>query len=218
MTDSTKFRFHEIEQIPERPGVYAWYYNHEISDLDIKSCQEKLKNSSEDEKLEIVSEFLKKNIFDYYTEQPYQASIAGELKAKYEGKIFHTPQISQSLIKRISEEPDRLCKLKSILQKCVPNFSSPLYIGVAKNLRKRLLNHKEKILKLANTEPDSLNSEDEDEDNRIAHSFALEVCRDRKFQQSNLYVYVIECSLDDKIRYDIENLLNRINYPLCGRK
>jgi hypothetical protein len=56
------------------------------------------------------------------------------------------------------------------------------------------------------------------EEDRNDHKFAHEVSMIREFSTSSLVVNTLELSIDDSIRYDLENILNRINYPLCGRK
>jgi hypothetical protein len=58
---------------------------------------------------------------------------------------------------------------------------------------------------------------DSDPDRPRDHSFAREVATTRRFTAYNLVAHVMEMPTDEDLRIDMENLLNRINYPLCGR-
>jgi hypothetical protein len=51
----------------------------------------------------------------------------------------------------------------------------------------------------------------------FAHTFAHEAMVIRRFDPNDLWVNVLQTALDHEITYSVENILNRINYPLCGR-
>src|SRR5581483_5853605 len=99
--------------------------------------------------------------------------------------------ISASLVARLAAKPERLWGLKDLLQQSIPFFASPIYIGVAKNLRKRLLRHKALIERYQQSsaavlmEP-QVEMEDEDVENDKDHSFAREVASSRRFATYNL--------------------------------
>jgi len=218
-------RLYELMQAPELPGVYAWYYRIELSDKDIGDCITACNGAtSDEERCAVVRLFLERRLFNYYREQPYTAVLTGPLKPTYTGVLENQMPISESLVARVAAKPDRLRGLKELLQQSIPFFASPIYIGVAKNLRRRLLRHKALIERYQQSmaaglmEPQIETDAEEDPESDKDHSFAREVATARRFAAYNLVVHVMELATDeDGLRVDIENLLNRINYPLCGR-
>lgn len=224
MTPTNGFRLHELSSAPEAPGVYAWYYQIELSNKDIQDCVERVSRSdSEAERREVVRAFLERRLFRYYEETPYEVSLYGPMKPTYAGSIYNQVMISEALVERIAAEPGRLSGLKDLLRESVPFFSSPIYIGVAKNLRSRLLQHKALIEKFQNAqalEDFTPTAEAADEQSREAerdHSFAREVSMIRNFATQYLVAYTMSFPVEEHLRVDLENILNRINYPLCGR-
>jgi hypothetical protein len=224
MTPPNGFRLHELSSAPEEPGVYAWYYQIELSKKDIQDCIERVvQSNSESERRDIVKTFLERRLFMYYRETPYEVSLRGPMKPTYAGSVYNQVMISEALVERITEDPERLNGLRDLLRDSVPLFSSPIYIGVAKNLRNRLLQHKALIEKFQNAqalEDFSPPAEAADEQSREAerdHSFAREVSTIRNFATQYLVAYTMAFPVDEHLRVDLENILNRINYPLCGR-
>ena len=220
--ESTELHFHEISSAPARPGVYAWYHRLFIPTADIDFCISALSQVQGDKKAEIVRDFLTRHVFDHYKEDPYEVRLKGKLKPTYRGHVEHTLPVSPSLVKRLAEEPGRLRTLSNVLRSSMPVFASPIYIGVAAVLRRRLQTHKRLIEQYAEAHARGVESFErpesfEDEEERSDHSFAIEVCRARRFSPNNLCVWVAECPVDPSVRIDVENVLNRINYPLCGR-
>lgn len=217
------FRFSEVAQAPNTPGVYAWYYRIELTDKDIATCIESVELENDpDAKDAIVRAFLDTHLFRFYKEVPYFVALSGQLKPRYEGLIDHRADVSASLIRRLATVPTNLYELKRTLRLAIPLFASPIYIGVATRLRERLLQHVRLIDSLQHLRASAVDAafsvpasstEDDDRD----HKFAYEVSMVRGFRPSSLIVNTLELPVDDSIRYDLENILNRINYPLCGR-
>lgn len=217
------FRFSEVAGAPNTPGVYAWYYRIELTDKDIATCIENVELETVPEvRDEIVHEFLDTHLFRYYKEVPYFVALSGQLKPRYEGLIDHRADVSSSLIRRLSASPANLYELKRTLRLAIPLFASPIYIGVATRLRERLMQHVRLIDSFQHLRASAVGyvqplpqgtTEDEDRD----HKFAYEVSMVRGFRSSSLIVNTLELPVNDSIRYDLENILNRINYPLCGR-
>jgi hypothetical protein len=213
------YRFHNVMKAPSGPGVYAWYYKPCLAEADIQKATSEIAKASPKERLHLVKEFLNKYVFGSFAEMPYDVQITGQLKPKYEGKVGHVPQISESLLQRISNEPSRLEVLAKVLSKSMPNFLSPIYIGSALILRKRLEDH----CKLIRKYRDGALLYDHDLRSRLDesscrdHSFAHEVAITRRFDPNNLWVYVLEIDDGETNAIDLENVLNRISFPLCGR-
>ena len=199
-----------------KSGIYAWYYSPEITDYDIKDTITKVQKLRDENNLkvakDVVKKFLEANIFKYFREAPYNAVIYGSLKPRYEGQLGHETIVSHELINRVVDNPERLKTIKQIIEFSAPDFASPLYIGMSSKLYERLQDHKKLIQhyrSLSSTEI-SENSSNTD------HSFAIEICR-RGIQPSRLFVVIKTIEKQDKNYIDIENILNRIHYPLLGR-
>ncbi len=204
------------QNIPNTSGVYAWYYGNVLSKCDIESVIECLNSSEEENKKKlIVKEYLEKHLFSPYQEPPYNVSISGKLKAKYEGTVFHQQVVADELTDKILKQPSLLKEIKKSLSDFDYSFSSPLYIGMSKNLQKRLDNHKELIKKYrtAGFKPQCSFSSKEEESE---HNFASRVVS-KNFSETDLYVIIKEVTEEYSLHNVIEHVLNRINYPILGR-
>ena len=215
------FRWREIGDVPGEPGVYAWYYKPEITDFDLQQIVENVDalkaRGQEIKAAEDMRRFLHDNIFRYFQEQPYQTVMRGPLKPRFEGLLEHTPSLSDDMVKRLVDDPRRLRTIKEVLEASAPNFASPIYIGMSEKLRSRLGRHKNLIEKYgsqpaAPQRPDEMTPEGERRD----QSFAREI-RARNIPPARLFVvvHIIQGVKDEYV--DIENILNRIHYPLLGR-
>ena len=218
--DKQSFRFDEINQAPEGAGIYAWYYRIEVSDKDIALCISSVESAQVTKRAEIVRDFLERRIFRYFKESPYTVQLSGQLKPKFSGQVANDTMVSSSLVSRLAEDPRRLEGIKQALLASIPLFSSPIYIGIAESLCSRLRQHKKLIEAFRQAEAISLPYFEEDNKSQEAyrdHCFAKEVTSLRQFNVSDLQVFVLPLSIDPKIRIDVENILNRIYFPLCGR-
>lgn len=209
------YSWHEIGDVPAQPGVYAWYYTPEITSFDLERITVEVTALKASGDLaaarDAIRAFLDQSIFSYFRERPYSAQLRGPLKPRYEGMIEHRPTLSESLLDRIVEEPQRLATIREVLEGSAPYFASPIYIGMSERLRSRLKRHKSLIEKYGEL-PDLDGSEEEQRDK----NFAREV-RSRNIPPSRLFVIVTAISGAPGSYVDIENILNRIHYPLLGR-
>jgi hypothetical protein len=106
----------------------------------------------------------------------------------------------------------------ALMKASVPIFASPLYVGVAKNLRDRLDTHKRALL----DEPDTPGADTYDLDS--ARNFA-ERCRSAQIVPDHLSVFInpiqeTELSPEDSraTAQATELVLNGIHSPLFGRR
>lgn len=209
----------DIEETPDETGVYAWYYRHTLSDFDINKLVTDLKalapNSAKDASARVV-DFLQSHLFGIFVEEPYDALLRGPLKPTYQGKLINSPNISKDLVERIMAEPTRLWTLKKVLEEAVPEFASPIYIGMSVRLNVRLRRHKRLIERYKAAAGRPLDEDPVNAQDRNDHSFAREVVR-RGFSTNGLVVSVRVIDASESVHVDAENILNRINYPLCGR-
>lgn len=204
----------EIDLAPDASGIYAWYSRLAISKADIEAVIKRVnaaKQIGEAEARIVVEEALDRFIFNPYRETPYQVSLRGQLKPKFIGEVAHQPTKSDTLIGRIVNNPERLRAIASILKTAAPWFTAPLYIGMAINLRNRLRQHKNKIIELRDVQGGLITFDD------VADAgFASQVVA-RNFDPTNLFVHIAEINVDSSEHNDLENILNRINYPIFGR-
>ncbi|NOI81311.1 GIY-YIG nuclease family protein [Vibrio tubiashii] len=214
-----KFKWDEIylgnDDIPSASGIYAWYYVPQLSDVDIQNMYSELamnKHSIQARK-SIIYQFLNRRLFSFYGEDPYSIKISGPLKPTYRGSIFHDESVSDSLVTKIESGEVSISQLKALLSNVTEPFLSPIYIGMATNLNKRINQHKHKIIKIRDGVPqDDGKEEFELRDN----NFASRVC-ERKYITSFMFVVCMSVDSEDKIQNPFENVLNRINYPILGR-
>lgn len=203
----------EIDLAPETPGVYAWYSRLVISKADIDAIIIRIKEAKligdAEARIE-VENALERFIFNPYRETPYQVTLRGPLKPKYNGEILHEPGKSDSLIARLASHPERFRKISEVLKTAAPWFTAPLYIGMAINLRSRLKQHRNKIVELRDLQTTGSGGD------VFEAGFANQVVA-RNFDPTNLFVHFAEVNVETGEHNDLENILNRINYPIFGR-
>ena len=209
-----RYEWAEIVNVPNKPGVYAWYYRLELTKLDLEKTideiQSNRENGDKEQVKKMVQTFLDKRIFQYFQEDPYKVLVRGPLKPYYEGELRHNPSPSDALIDRIIEDPDRLRTIKEVLEASSPELASPLYIGMSKNLGRRLEQHRRLIDKYRENRLETYSGESQDQ------NFAFQICQ-RNILPTRLFVAVRIINGPDNRYVDIENILNRIHYPLFGR-
>lgn len=209
-----RYEWAEIVDVPNRPGIYAWYYRPELTRFDlektINEIQSNRKNGNEVEGKKAIQTFLQERIFQYFQEAPYQVIVKGQLKPSYQGQLHHRPSPTDALIDRIIENPDRLRTIKEVLETSSPELASPLYIGMSANLGQRLKQHRRLIEKYRDNNSETYRGESR------AHNFASQICQ-RNIVPTRLFVVVRIINELGNRYVDIENILNRIHYPLLGR-
>jgi hypothetical protein len=204
----------EIEQVPETTGVYAWYSRLEIGRADVEGVIAEVTEAKEKGDVQkaraVFSGALDRFVFGPYKESPYRVELRGALKPRFGGEVNHEPSRSESLLDRLVDQPDRFRKIAAILAGVAPGFTAPLYIGMAINLRSRLRKHKRRIIELRD------NGGSPSTDDLADAGFANQVAA-RGFEPTNLFVMIAEVPVETTEHNDIENILNRINFPIFGR-
>ena len=151
MSRTTKLRWTELAQAPASPGVYAWYYEPEITDFDLDTAiLEIQKRTSAGDKLgaeSVVTSLLNEHVLHYFRHDPYDVTLTGPLKPRHCGTVQHEQRVSTSLVQRILEQPERIRHLRDILATSAPYFASPIYVGMSENLKSRLKKHRALIEK-----------------------------------------------------------------------
>lgn len=203
----------EIDLAPETPGVYAWYSRLVISKADIDAVINRVREAKQQGEIQAraeVEDALDQFIFSPYRETPYQVALRGQLKPKFSGEVIHEPSKSESLVGRLASNPERFRTVSEVLKTAAPWFTAPLYIGMAINLRSRLRQHRNKIVELRDLQGHG------SIDDIAEAGFANQVVA-RNFDPTNLFVQIAEVNVDTGEHNDLENILNRINYPIFGR-
>lgn len=215
MARHTSFPWHLVDDAPETPGLYAWYYKTILPRHDVDNLITEVGAASHERAVELVSAFFRSFVFRPLEEEPYHAVIEGKLKPKYQGKLAHISSVSEDLVKRVANDVERIRAIADALECCVPHFASPVYIGMSKSLRTRLRQHKRLIEKFIQARREC-SEVVEIGDDEADLSFAKDVAR-RGLVPNRLVVFVTPVRTAGDEYKDIENLLNRLYFPLCGR-
>ena len=220
MAHIEKFIWSQLGNVPDKPGIYAWYYSPEITMFDMTKFVEGVKQMSSEGKIadaqDLIRRFLDKYLFGFFKEDPFFAQLSGALKPSYEGELRHRTTISPSLVNRLCENPERLRVIREVLELSTPHFASPIYIGMsAEGLRGRIGTHKSLIERLRKRSSANDTAEDDIGDTGDA-GFAKRIVK-RGIPPERLFVTTCVVDSQDDIHVDIENILNRIYYPILGR-
>lgn len=201
----------------EASGVYSWHYNMRFSkhDMDIfvkyvlanRATETERKNNKS-----YIVNFLNEKLFSFFKYPNYLVSMTGPLLPKYSGNISHEIGPAVTIIDRLYENPTLIYGVSESLAKISPEFSNPLYIGMASNLSRRIVQHKEMLLGLKENYLYSFSPEITDGEK----SFAERVQK-RGFILENLFVCVEPVPNGGALNNIVENIMNRINYPVLGR-
>lgn len=213
-----KLRWSELSQAPEGAGVYAWYYEPEITDFDLgvalSAIDQRLGVGDRPGAEAIVEALLNDNILSYFRQDPYEVMLSGPLKPRHLGRAAHEQKVSSGLVERVVDDPKRLRHLRDVLAASAPHFASPIYIGMSDGLRSRLARHRALIerFRAEDVRRDVLDDPSQPEE----AGFARRVVR-RRIPPDRLFVMVLETSAVEGLHVDAENILNRIYYPILGR-
>lgn len=210
-----KHLWSDLASAPASAGVYAWYYQPDITDFDLNEAISTIKTLRASDRAaaeRVAGEALNHRLFRYFREDPYQTVIEGPLKPTYRGSLEHAFEVSKGLVARIVDYPERLRDIRNILKNSAPIFASPLYIGMSSNLRARLITHKSlieryRLARLRET-PQPRDSD---------AGFAWQVAK-REISPDRLLIFTYATDTDDDgLAVDVENILNRLYYPILGR-
>ena len=209
-----RYEWRDLATALEEPGVYAWYSNLFVSTADVDQFEQTVieMRTKGGNVLEYIQERLDQLIFRRYREDNYQVQLTGALKPRFSGEALHQPTLSPGLLERLAEDPTRFRQIAEALSGAAPAFTAPLYIGMAKSLRERLMKHKTLIERLLDSRSNRGVSEIDDGDAGFARQIVA-----RRFDPTNLFVHVRVVNVKSNEQVDVENILNRINFPIFGR-
>jgi len=137
----------DLDMAPDAPGIYAWYAQLTLSDDDWKP--------QVSDGVDLAARYLTRAISDYarvHELNPIHLRGTGTYRLNWSGtlrrdSIADAPADSESTavdsrLNDLAEEYNVRRLLIKLLRAATPVFASPLYIGVATNLRVRLAGHK----------------------------------------------------------------------------
>ncbi len=125
--------------------------------------------------------------------------------------------MSTKLIKRLLDDPERLHTVKAVLETSAPDFASPIYIGMSKKLGNRLKHHRKLIGDYRARRPEKpVTPVSELSKDQRDQSFARQIA-EREINPQRLFVMIRLIDAGANHYVDLENILNRIHYPLLGR-
>ncbi|BDB59768.1 hypothetical protein [Rhodococcus sp. RDE2] len=231
----------EVDGAPTSPGLYAWYVKPPVGVFDV--------DANDDASAALFLDTLHRYALLY--EPPpidlkgassYGTRWVGELKADYvlatlgislgdkgSAKIEapnsnDEASVAPSLY-AIAASASKRKLLASILQHIIPEFSTPLYIGISNDLKKRLIRHKQDFTRVS----DYLRQRPEERDRaiKIARTFGHRAAA-REVAMEDLEVWILEL---DKLREsdlspaDIREVtssaewfLHKMYSPILGRR
>ncbi|WP_425245411.1 GIY-YIG nuclease family protein [Streptomyces sp. NEAU-NA10] len=225
----------DVDQAPESPGLYAWYVSFRAGPHDWK-----LKPGPDgDQAIEGFVGLLRRYA-GYYEPLPLALSGRGAYGAKWDGELApdyplrepdaEDPQVDdiEPRLEKLTQSLDtesRRRVMATILEKATPVFSTPVYIGVAENLRQRLRQHRVSYTKAH----DWLREHPEDiELVRTKGKSFGERAAAREIAMQHLEAWVIDLAdeeNDEVTKKNLRNtaesaewLLHRLYSPILGRQ
>ena len=212
------YPYEKVLDIEPKPGLYAWYLRIRIGRGNIETYQNFSKA------LKRVTEQIRHPTLTMQLKGHLNLNMKGDLKHIWYG--HHEQQFTKKFEEMLNSPEEREL-IREILDLAAPLLTAPLYIGVSKNLQQRLQTHMRLIEKNIKR-----HQEDTTLDNHVDSTDSLQNDKDfaeriveRNIDPNHLIVGVTYVShpnlLVEKIRKSVETtetLLNRMFYPILGRK
>jgi hypothetical protein len=197
--------YYMLDTATTQSGLYAWNYDFK-SFSEIASAIVSDENANDNER---IKESLAMLAGDSFRRFDYEVTARSDLQPCYSGKIVHDRGEMTARVRQVTSNTCELAELGRLFEGLDTHFTCPLYIGQAVNIRSRLRQHADKILRYRDTNMDRVGLE--------RASFAREVVL-RRLDISKLIVTTVELpGICPKHLDDLEYILNRISYPLFGR-
>ncbi len=224
----------DVDRAPEAPGISAWYAVFRAGPPDWKLKPGPNGDEAIDGFLNLIRRYA-----GYHEPLPIDLVGRGTYGARWRGDLVlddplrapeQTADGDAGSVERTSrlmgavESEDRRRTMAKVLEMVSPAFSSPLYIGVAENLRTRLSQHKQSVTRAAEWLRD--HPDDAEVVQARGKSFGARAAA-RDIPMEHLEAWVIE--LDDQqgqlstkqlrtVAESAEWLLHRLYGPILGRQ
>jgi hypothetical protein len=206
--------------VPIRAGIYAWYGRVVVSE----PVRAQASNAS------TLDALFREHVFGRYQRQPYDVTLSAALEPRFRGRVLHQldlPSTSDWSGKTTARIADTVFTF--LARSFAPAFSAPIYVGkaVKQPLSMRVAQHLSSLREymgrstefLENQRRALISGELETDNEEIdAHSFAIEAAMRRFAPERLLLVTYAPPTIEaDDVSF-LENIVNRINYPICGRR
>jgi len=208
---------------PDRPGIYCWYYLPRLTQKTISNHLFEFGSAeSSQKKSELLIKFLSNNLFRFFNPQNLRSTVKGRMKFIQKGVLENKTEISTEIASKILNRPDVFVRFLSYLErKEMVYFCSPIYIGSTRkqSLNARIEQHRRSILAQLDDSTEYFESITDASDKKEMMTFARDIIK-RKMQPENLFVFVLEVNeqeMTNDLIIMLENFLNRITFPICGR-
>lgn len=233
--DALCYKFIDLAQAPDTPGLYAWYGSLALYPADYKD------DIADGVNLGVMR--LRESLARHtarFDPRPRRLAGRAEFGARWRGELQDTGRISirrkilgstntAGEIERIFDSATATANLRQelvlLLQSVQPTLTAPIYIGVTNSLKRRLREHSSLYNDLkdaASRDPDKLAELKRNIENQRTE-FAHRVVA-AEFEPENLFVYVWPYSSSltpvetDNLLKSAEWLLNRWHRPILGRE
>ncbi|MCB9246812.1 MAG: hypothetical protein H6606_10330 [Flavobacteriales bacterium] len=199
MMEFREYLVMDLESTPETPGIYSWHL--------------KPKN---------IGESYLKAYQNFSNSKLYRAEVSSDFAERYLGDLKPVLQRDTTLTRLFDLKQDYILSVVNIL-------SAPLYIGYSKNINRRLVEHKRRLLEVINKAEDAEllaadlveGNDDEGESRYFAFRVGKELRSYRDYiDESSLVVKVFEYGHIDNYSglKQFENYLNRTTRPIFGKR
>jgi hypothetical protein len=219
----------EVDRAPAAPGIYAWYVRFPLAVDDWHPRPGDGIDEAAVDMERAVDDYAR-----YHQETPIVLSGADDYELPWSGvltrrsisdSIVSTPTGAAGKLTRIYDDPEQRRILLGLLHQAPPVFGSPLYVGVAKNLQKRLAEH------LQDYETARINLQDQPQRSEQYHFYGKtlgERIAGASIPLSLLEVYILPAVEDGngagtsanerRVAEGAEWLIQRIFKPEMGRR
>lgn len=151
----------------------------------------------------------------FFGSKKYTIDLSATLGEQYQGKLVLSPAFDAGRAAHMD-----------LLSSVTTAFSPPIYIGIAKNVRKRLLTHVAKLESAliapitAALGSSTTADDDSDEESGYFGGRVGGLLRELKINDiRHLFVKIVYQEADDVAqRRGVEHFVNRVFFPFCGRK
>lgn len=136
-----------LDRAPAEPGIYAWYARIALSESDWRPRLQKGVDAAGGDLIAALNDYVRMHQPGPITlrgQASYHLPWTGEIRQQGvsdEGRSASGTRLDLH-VADVADDPEARQLLSALLRAAPPVFASPLYIGVATNLRQRLAEHK----------------------------------------------------------------------------